>query len=899
MAIINQSNILNLQPGITAPVVVHMSEGDVGTKLSFKLIDGVNAWTDPGNVVAAVHGRRQDGTQFGPYACTISGDVVSFQTDAAMAGAAGSGIAQIVLTDGNRNTAGSANFAVMVERATFPMGVTYTNDVSVYEAILAYVQTIPAAVTEDYTAKIAAEAATRYAADVGLTNSISSLQDGLSEEVSARTTQDAVLSARMDEFTKLPDGSLSTAADAELVDIRVKANGKTASTAGDAVREQVSELKNDLDDLDETVNGVETRNYVEGKNLTANTALQHAIIDDPNACISDHIPVTWGSNKFGFIYTDDADDTNGYQVWFFDSSNNFLNYYGRASGEVYRRNLVCPENTTYIIISFKRGFAGVVTDNNLNPVYYTAATEITNPGLVQKIGDLSDLETENKTSLVSAINEIHGDVENYESAFETGDVTDTYEYADGDLEWTDGVKYYTGAHYTGGSYDSYHFCYFDVQEGDVISTGTGVFRDRCEFNGETVVSTTNITGFSSYTVPAGVNRIALTRYKTNVTDITIQRTHSVTLVSEDALRNAVDAIKNSTDLLDDLVINVPSKIYALPGLELNVYFDNIVEDANKYDWNITCAKGIQLERGYRITPSAGDTGTYPVIIKASEGKSSKSVSSNLIIANSNAGGGETVSIIILGDSTTYNGYAVEKLHENFNGDVMSIVTNGTMGTAPNNHEGRSGWSLNDYFTKASITYPAGDPRGTIYNPFYNPSTETFDATYYFNNSGVPVPDWFIINMGINDMFSFTTDTGLSAQITKCIDYLNAMINSIHSVSAVIKIGICVTIPPNHSQDAFGKAYGCGQTRDRYKHNNTLWANAVIDEFTGRESDGVYLVPIHTNLDTIYNMGMETIPVNSRNTETYQSPIGNGGVHPSIPGYWQVADVYTAFLKAQA
>lgn len=216
MAIINQSNILNLQPGITAPVVVHMSEGDSGTKLSFKLIDGARAWTDPGNVVAAVHGRRQDGTQFGPYACAISGDVVSFQTDAAIAAVAGSGIAQIVLTDSDQNTAGSANFAVMVERATFPMGVTYTNDVSVYEAILAYAQSIPASVVGNFNAR-------------------------LSAEVEERTLQEEVLSARMDQFARLPDGSLSTAADAELADIRVKANGTTAATAGDAVREQLNE----------------------------------------------------------------------------------------------------------------------------------------------------------------------------------------------------------------------------------------------------------------------------------------------------------------------------------------------------------------------------------------------------------------------------------------------------------------------------------------------------------------------------------------------------------------------------------------------------------------------------------------------------------------------------------
>ena len=71
-------------------------------------------------------------------------------------------------------------------------------------------------------------------------------QTQISEERTERSQQDAVLSARMDSFSRLPDGSLSTAADAELVDVRVKADGTTASTAGDAVREQITELKNAL-----------------------------------------------------------------------------------------------------------------------------------------------------------------------------------------------------------------------------------------------------------------------------------------------------------------------------------------------------------------------------------------------------------------------------------------------------------------------------------------------------------------------------------------------------------------------------------------------------------------------------------------------------------------------------
>ena len=63
-------------------------------------------------------------------------------------------------------------------------------------------------------------------------------------EKAERKKEIAVERARIDQMTKLPDGS--TTGDAELQDIRVGADGKTYETAGAAVREQVSSLKEDL-----------------------------------------------------------------------------------------------------------------------------------------------------------------------------------------------------------------------------------------------------------------------------------------------------------------------------------------------------------------------------------------------------------------------------------------------------------------------------------------------------------------------------------------------------------------------------------------------------------------------------------------------------------------------------
>lgn len=66
-------------------------------------------------------------------------------------------------------------------------------------------------------------------------------------EKSERQTEIAVERARIDAFTALPEGS--TTGDAALEDIKIKADGTTADTAGNAVREQINTLDTKIDEV--------------------------------------------------------------------------------------------------------------------------------------------------------------------------------------------------------------------------------------------------------------------------------------------------------------------------------------------------------------------------------------------------------------------------------------------------------------------------------------------------------------------------------------------------------------------------------------------------------------------------------------------------------------------------
>lgn len=138
-------------------------------------------------------------------------------------------------------------------------------------------------------------------------NSIQTQQTNLASEQTNLANHQTTLSNRMDTFTSLTSGS--TTGDAELQDIRVGANGITYNNAGDAVRGQYTQLKEDLVKLNndevfinaEFINGTRNSSGISGN-------IKYRIISKTNITIPYDVILKCPSNRVmvTFLYEKDG-----------------------------------------------------------------------------------------------------------------------------------------------------------------------------------------------------------------------------------------------------------------------------------------------------------------------------------------------------------------------------------------------------------------------------------------------------------------------------------------------------------------------------------------------------------------------------------------------------------------
>lgn len=348
------------------------------------------------------------------------------------------------------------------------------------------------------------------------------------------------------------------------------------------------------------------------------------------------------------------------------------------------------------------------------------------------------------------------------------------------------------------------------------------------------------------------------------------------------------------DVSVDAAINVapemivPPYLFGVQGREANCYFDNLfLCDADEYLISASSAYGKHQAERWTWTPAGAVSST--VTITAANKRTGEVLATEAVpirSAASSAGSGLTKKVLIIGDSLIDAGVVTQTLLDIAATDVMAVTLLGTRGATPNFHEGRGGWTVARY----TSDYGPGQ------NPFWISGTVNFPQ--YLINNALATPDWVFINLGTNDVFNSTSDSGAASAAATAFTSLDTLITSIKAAGAGVKVGLMISPPPSASQDAFGANYGAAYSRWRFKRNILVWARELISKYEGQEASRIYIVPSNTALDTLNNMQVgASAPVNSRSLVSVTRQ--NNGVHPADEGYDQMADALWAFLKFYA
>ena len=119
----NYTFTLNMIPNTGTPVVVNLSQGDIGRELTFKLVEG----SDPNITIATdasaitIEGTKPSGLGFSESCTATSGNTITVSTTEAMTQESGMIPAEVRFVAGTKDL-GTANIIFAIEESPHPAG---------------------------------------------------------------------------------------------------------------------------------------------------------------------------------------------------------------------------------------------------------------------------------------------------------------------------------------------------------------------------------------------------------------------------------------------------------------------------------------------------------------------------------------------------------------------------------------------------------------------------------------------------------------------------------------------------------------------------------------------------------------------------------------------------------
>lgn len=351
----------------------------------------------------------------------------------------------------------------------------------------------------------------------------------------------------------------------------------------------------------------------------------------------------------------------------------------------------------------------------------------------------------------------------------------------------------------------------------------------------------------------------------------------------------VDAINNN--YASGVGFVLPSKAVMCGGIEMNIYYQNILRYINAENCHMIQPSDSYFE-GFkdfaRAKPNAGVTATKTLAFNLyGHDTNNVSIRSNNIdvkIIPNTSGNGLTKKVLLIGDSLTDANVFPRELVSMFDNDVMNVEFIGTRHTDTCPNEGYAGWRAFTFDKCATNTDDwetwGGTPPTELINPFYNANTQKFDFSKYMSDNDFDGVDYVFICLGTNDLARGNYDTDANL-----LEYYTDIVNSIHDYNINIRIGIW--LPPTRALYANCTRQGI----DFALRMNEFF----IKNFDGQESSNIYLIPVYFNVDPYHDYPYQSKNVSDRNT-SFQMNYCTDKLHLANAGYYKLADVIYCYIK---
>lgn len=346
-----------------------------------------------------------------------------------------------------------------------------------------------------------------------------------------------------------------------------------------------------------------------------------------------------------------------------------------------------------------------------------------------------------------------------------------------------------------------------------------------------------------------------------------------------------------------LQLTLPPACYAVPGVPMSIYFDNIVltETPERFQFEVKCDLGATEPRRWTLTPSAAQVGDHAleVTVRDAVGKEVARGKTRLHVAPENAGAGRELKLLIIGDSLTHATHypnEIARLLSRPGNPAWKMFGQHQPASAAKGvaHEGYGGWTWAAFLTRYEANpQKAADGRTWTKrgSPFVFAGANgqpALDVPRYLREGcGGEAPDVVTFLLGINDCFHANPDDAAAVEksIAAALHNAEKLLAAFRAAAPKAALAVGLTTPPNAREEGFEANYKGKYHRWGWKRIQHRLVQRMLERLGGRESEGIHLVPTELNIDPV-----DGYPVNN-------------GVHPNPAGYAQIGASFYAWMKA--